>query len=108
MPSANRHRIPRQIWHITHRCHKKEFLFKFARDRRRWLHWLFEAQKRFGLVILNYTVTSYHIRLLVVNGKETTIMQSIQLAAGKTAQEFNRRRERKGGFWEDRHNATAI
>jgi hypothetical protein len=25
------------VWHITHRCHKKEFLLKFGRDRRRWL-----------------------------------------------------------------------
>ena len=28
--------------------------------------------------------------------------------AGKTAQEFNRRKQRKGAFWEDRYHATAI
>ncbi len=33
MPRANRHYIPGYIWHLTHRCHKKEFLLKFARDR---------------------------------------------------------------------------
>jgi len=27
MPRANRHHIPGQIWHITHRCHQREFLF---------------------------------------------------------------------------------
>jgi hypothetical protein len=37
-----RHHIPEQVWHITHRCYKKEFLLKFARDRRRWHSWLFE------------------------------------------------------------------
>ena len=26
-----------KAWHITHRCHKREFLLKFARDRQRWL-----------------------------------------------------------------------
>ena len=26
MPRANRHFIPGQIWHITHRCHRREFL----------------------------------------------------------------------------------
>ena len=61
MARANPHHIPGQVWHITHRCHKKEFLLKFARDRKRWLQWLFEAKKRFGLDILNYTVTSNHI-----------------------------------------------
>ena len=37
MPRANRHYIPGCIWHITHRCHKKEFLLKFARDRSRFM-----------------------------------------------------------------------
>ncbi len=62
---AHRHYIPGHIWHITHRCHKREFLLKFSKDRHRWLLWLFEAKKRYGLIILNYTVTSNHIHLLV-------------------------------------------
>ena len=48
MPRANRYFLPDHVWHITHRCHKKEFLLKFAKDRKRWLHWLFEARKRFA------------------------------------------------------------
>ena len=35
MARAKRHYIPGQIWHITHRCHKREFLLKFAKDRKR-------------------------------------------------------------------------
>jgi REP element-mobilizing transposase RayT len=31
MARANRHHIPGCIWHIIHRCHKKEFLLKFDR-----------------------------------------------------------------------------
>ena len=50
MPRANRHYIPGCVWHITHRCHKREFLLKFARDRRRWLRWLFEAKKRYAMI----------------------------------------------------------
>ena len=65
MPRAKRFYIPGYVWHITHRCHKKEFLLKFARNRRRWLEWLYEANKRLGLQILNYMVTSNHIHLLV-------------------------------------------
>ena len=52
----------------TSRCHKKEFLLKFAKDRHRWLEWLFEVKKRYGLVILNYVVTSNHIHLIVRRG----------------------------------------
>ena len=51
--------------HITHRCRKKEFLFKFARNRQRWRYWLFEARKRYDLCVLDYIVTSNHIHLLV-------------------------------------------
>ncbi|MBV1910624.1 MAG: hypothetical protein KUG78_15080 [Kangiellaceae bacterium] len=35
MPRASRSFIPNQIWHVTHRCHIKEFLLKFKRDRKR-------------------------------------------------------------------------
>jgi len=45
---ASRHYLPSYIWHITHRCHKREFLLKFARDQRRWLGWVFEAKLRKG------------------------------------------------------------
>lgn len=108
MARANRHYIPGCVWHITHRCHKQEFLLKFAKDRRRWLYWLFEAKKRFGLSVLNYAVTSNHYHLLVVDSSEDVIPKSIQLVAGRTAQEFNQRKSRKGAFWEDRYHAVAV
>jgi len=106
---AKRHYIPGHVWHITHRCHKREFLFKFAKDRHRWLQWLYEARKRYSLVILNYVVTSNHIHLLVQNANgRNVIPKSIQLVAGRTGQEFNNRKKRKGAFWEDRYHATAV
>ena len=109
MARAKRHYIPGQIWHITHRCHKREFLLKFVKDRRRWLQWLFEAKKRYGLPILNYSVTSNHIHHLVVgNTDRDVIPNSIKLIAGRTGQEYNQRKNRKGAFWEDRYHATAV
>lgn len=32
----------------------------------------------------------------------------MQLIAGRTAQEYNQRKNQKGAFWEDRYHATAI
>jgi len=55
MPRANRHYIPGYVWRITHRCHKREFLLKFSRDGHRYLQWLYQARKRYGLKILNYS-----------------------------------------------------
>lgn len=54
-------------------------------------------------------VTSNHIHLLVIDdGDRDTIPKSIQLIAGRTGQEYNQRKERKGAYWEDRYHATGI
>jgi REP element-mobilizing transposase RayT len=82
---------------------------KFSRDQHRWLQWLYEAKKRFGISILNYGVTSNHIHLIVRDYRgEEAIARLVQLIAGRTGQEFNRRKKRKGAFWEDRYHATAV
>lgn len=108
MARANRHHIPGYVWHVTHRCHKREYLLKFEKDKKQWINWLFEAKKRFGLSILNYTVTSNHIHLLLYDDKTNVIPRSIQLIAGRTGREYNLRKNRKGAFWEDRYHATAV
>jgi putative transposase len=109
MARASRHYIPGFIWHITHRCHKREFLLRFRKDRHRWTQWLYQARKRYGITILNYMVTSNHVHLLVKDsGTPKSIPRSIQLVAGRTAQEYNKRKNRKGAFWEDRYHAVAV
>lgn len=70
---------------------------------------LYEARNRFGLSVLNYAVTSNHIHLLVSDDAgRKVIPDSIKMIAGRTAQEYNRRKKRKGAFWEDRYHATAV
>jgi putative transposase len=108
MPRANRIFCEGKVWHVTHRCHQRQFLLKFKRDRRRWRHWLYVAHRRYGLSLLNYVVTSNHVHLLLVDQGKGEIARSMQLVAGRTAQEFNNRKNRKGAFWEDRYHATAI
>ncbi|MCF8053192.1 MAG: transposase [Desulfobacterales bacterium] len=109
MPRASRHYIPGFIWHITHRCHKREFLLRFRKDRYRLTRWLYQAKKRYGITILNYMVTSNHIHLLVKDtGVKDSLSRTIQLIAGRTAQEYNNRKHRKGAFWEDRYHAVAV
>lgn len=108
MPRSHRHFLPGLIWHITHRCHQQAFQLKFARDRLRWRHWLFESRRRHGLCVLDYIVTSNHVHLLVRDRGNGEIARSMQLIAARTAQEFNQRKSRKGAFWEDRYHATAV
>jgi hypothetical protein len=59
--------------------------------------------------VLNYAITSNHIHLLVRDkARNDVIPKSMQLIAGRTGQEFNQRKGRKGAFWEDCYHATAI
>jgi putative transposase len=108
MPRAHRYFLPGHVWHITHRCHKQQFLLRFAKDRRAWVYWLYESRRRYGLCVLNYVVTSNHIHLLVKDRGRGEIARSMQLIAGRVAQQFNRRKSRTGAYWEDRYHATAI
>jgi putative transposase len=108
MARAHRIHIPGQVWHLTHRCHRRQFLLKFARDRRLWRHWLFEARKRYGLCVLDYTATSNHVHLIVRDRGGGEIAASMHLIEGAIAQAYNRRKRRSGAFWGDQYHATAV
>jgi putative transposase len=69
---------------------------------------LFEARKRLRLCVLNYQVTHNHIHLLAIDRGRGEIPTAMQLIAGRTAQEYNRRKGRHGAFWEDRYHATIV
>jgi len=73
------------------------------------MQWLYQSKKRYGLAILNYMITSNHIHLLIVDtGKRDVIPKSMKLVAGRTGQEYNQRKDRRGAYWEDRYHATAV
>jgi putative transposase len=49
---------------------------KFDKDKKRWIHWLFEAKKKFLLMILNFNVTSHNIHLLVYDGIDLSMSKA--------------------------------
>jgi putative transposase len=54
-------------------------------------------------------ITSNHIHLIVFDKEGGEVVpKSMQLVAGRTAQQYNERKGRKGAFWQDRYHATAI
>jgi putative transposase len=108
MPRANRYWLPGHVWHLTHRCHRRQFLLRFGRDRRRWIWWLYQARLRHRLCVLNYVVTSNHIHLVVRDQGRGEVAATMQLLEGCTGQAYNRRKQRRGAFWQDRYHATAV
>ncbi len=84
MARAQRHYIPGHVWHITHRCHKREFLLKFPRDRRRWIEWLYQAKNRYrDLSVLNYAHSRWVDSEIQTNNtdKENKWTQSIAVGS---------------------------
>jgi len=73
------------------------------------MDWLFKARQVYGLQILNYTVTSNHIHLLVLaDQRRMVIPRAMQLVAARTAWEYNHRKNRSGAYWEGAYCATAV
>ena len=109
MSRARLYMIPGTVWHLTHRCHDRSFLLRFACDRQCWQKWIYRAKIRYGLRVLSYAITSNHVHLIVyVDKNAEAVARSIMLAASQTALRYNRRKERTGAFWEDNYHATAV
>ncbi len=58
--------------------------------------------------MLNYQVTSNHVHLVVRDRDQGEIADSMQLLEGCVAGAYNRRKQRLGGYWQDRYSATAV
>jgi len=54
MARANRLRVDEGVFHVTHRCHSREFLLKFARDRSAYRTKLLEHVEQYELWLLDY------------------------------------------------------
>lgn len=108
MPRANRHVQPGHTYHVTHRCHDRAFLLRFARDRQAYRVWLQDGLGRFDVRLLTYCVTSNHVHLLLRSPDTMEVARFMQLVAGGLAQAYNLRKKRSGAFWTDRYHATMI
>jgi len=110
MPRANRYIIPGQIYHVTHRCHNKSFLFKFGRDRDAYRAMLRDRLQHFPISVLGYCITSDHTHLLLkVNGNDVEALgRFMQTLEGDFAQAYNLRKKRVGAFWSDRYHAVMV
>jgi len=108
MPRANRYILAGYIYHLTHRCHDRRFLLKFAKDRDGYRKRLRQAVEKHQLSLLSYNVTCNHVHLLAFSEDVEQIAHVMQAAAGEFARDYNRRKKRSGAFWEGRYEATLV
>ncbi len=108
MPRKNRYFTQGQLWHVTHRCHNRDFLLKFAKDRAAYRNLLRKKLCQFEVDTYGYCLTSNHVHLLLRSIDGRRIAPFMKSVAGEFAQAFNRRKRRSGAFWSDRYHATLI
>ena len=65
MPKALRYFVKGHHYQLTHRCHNRSFLFRFAKDRDAYRAMLRDRLRRFHTPLLAYCITSNHVHLLV-------------------------------------------
>jgi putative transposase len=108
MPRANRYILPGHVYHLTHRCHDREFLLRFAVHRDAYREKLRQSVHEFDLSLLDYCITSNHVHLLTFAEQEDQISGFVKKADGEFAQDYNRLKQRSGAFWQDRFHSTMV
>ena len=111
MPRGKRFILSGHTYHVTHRCHQREFLLKFKQDRNVYREMMRERLAKYRVSLFTYTVTSNHVHLLLRPNPASALeslsrfMQSLE---GDFAQYYNLRKGRQNSFWGDRYHATMI
>jgi len=99
MPRANRLNSGGGIFHVTHRCHNRQFLLKFARDRNSYRARLRQHLARSKVSVLDYCLTSNHVHLLLDAQERAELSAWTRMVAGEPARADNRRQGRFDAFW---------
>jgi putative transposase len=108
MPRGNRLRGEGGVFHVTHRCHDRSFLLKFARDRNVYRSLLREHLQQFDIALLDYCITSNHVHLLLDTPEREEISFMMREVAGEFARYYNRRKLRTNAFWGDNFHTTLV
>jgi putative transposase len=96
------------VFHLTHRCHNRAFLLKFARDRDTYRTLVRQHLECFDISVLDYCVTSNHVHLLVDASERAEVSGFMREVASEFARAYNRRKARSNAFWGDNYHATLV
>lgn len=102
MPRAKSYVVPGHTYHVTHRCHDRDFLLCVRKYRAAYCRLLREHLLKIPIALFSYCVTSNHLHLLLrpepSNALES-LSQLMQAVEGEFARHYNRRKHRTNAFW---------
>jgi putative transposase len=108
MPRANRYIQPGHIYHLTHRCHDRNFLLRCRLDRIEYCSRLRDAAHKHRISLFDFCITCNHIHLLCMCDRIGDLSRFMQQLQGEFAEYFNSRKHRSGAFWGERFHSTMI
>jgi putative transposase len=108
MPRATQYLQPGFTYHLTHRCHNKEFHLRYARYRNAYREWLRQGVARHAVSLYGFCLTHNHTHVIARADDVESISALMHLASGATAKQYNLRRERMGSMWEHPFHCTRI
>lgn len=95
--------LPGFAHHVTHRGHRGEDVFISDAHCQRYLIWLAEASRRYGLRVWAYCLMRNHIHLIGVPEGERSLSNVIRVVHTKHAQAINEERSSEGHLWQGRY-----
>ncbi|MBT7065369.1 MAG: transposase [Verrucomicrobia bacterium] len=108
MPRSSDYLLEGYTYHLTQRCHNREFLLCRAKDRDVYREWLRQGVKRHGVSVYGFCVTCSHVHVLTHVDSVEDVSSLMHLASGATAKRYNLRKGRTGSMWQHPYQCTIV
>ena len=108
MPRPSRYLVEGYTYHLTHRCHNRDFHLRSSKDKNAYRRWLHEAVCRYKVPVYHYMITNNHVHLIVHADSIENVSRLMHLASGSMAAAYNERKEHQGAVWEHPYHCTLV
>lgn len=94
--------------HITQRGNYRQDVFKDDEDRFKYLFWVNQYAREFGVSILAYCLMPNHVHFIAIPADETSFANAFKLTHMRYAQYFNLKNKISGHLWQGRYYSCAL
>lgn len=95
-------------YHIIARCNNEAFHFETNEDFDRYLEFMKFFQKKHRFRLFNYELMNSHVHLFLQPSPTLSLGKTMHAIHWNYANDFNRRKKRKGHFWMDRYKSIPV
>jgi putative transposase len=100
--------LPDQPHHVIQRGNDRQLIFREPEDYQRFLGWLRESSREFGVAIHAYVLMPNHLHLLATPSESTSLALTMQRLGRFYVPWFNHKYARFGGLFQGRFRTSLI